>query len=45
MGTGLLVLGGLSLVILLFGTGTPLSAVLPTEGWLRMMRTTKLRGG
>jgi aquaporin Z len=37
MGTGLLVLGGLSLVILLFGTGTPLSGVLPSEGWLRMI--------
>jgi aquaporin Z len=32
IGTGLLVLGGLSLVIVMFGTGSPLPRLLPDEG-------------
>ena len=37
VGTGLLVLVGLSLVIVMFGTGSPLPQVLPSEGLQRLI--------
>ena len=37
IGTALLVLVGLSLVILMFGDGSPLKAILPSEGWRRLI--------
>ena len=37
VGTALLVLVGLSLVILMFGEGSPVKAVLPSEGWRRLI--------
>ena len=37
VGTALLVLVGLSLVILMFGEGSPIAAVLPSEGWRRLI--------
>jgi aquaporin Z len=37
IGTALLVLGGLSLVILMFGTGTPVATILPSEGLRRLI--------
>jgi aquaporin Z len=37
IGTGLLVLVGLSLVILMFGTGSPMSTLLPNEGLRRLI--------
>lgn len=36
-GTALLVLVGLSLVILMFGTGTPMARVIPSEGLRRLI--------
>ena len=36
VGTALLVLVGLSLVILMFGEGSPIRGVLPSEGWRRL---------
>ena len=36
-GTGLLVLIGLSLVIVMFGTGSPLASILPDEGKRRLI--------
>jgi aquaporin Z len=35
IGTGLLLLGGLSLVIFMFGTGTPMAQLVPDEGLRR----------
>ncbi len=37
VGTALLVLVGLSLVILMFGEGSPIKNVLPSEGWRRLI--------
>lgn len=37
VGTALLVLVGLSLVILMFGEGSPIKEVLPDEGWRRLI--------
>ena len=37
VGTALLVLVGLSLVILMFGEGSPVKGVLPSEGWRRLI--------
>ncbi len=37
VGSALLVLGGLSLVIFMFGTGTPMASILPSEGWRRLI--------
>ena len=37
VGTALLVLVGLSLVILMFGDGSPIPGVLPGEGWRRLI--------
>ena len=37
VGTALLVLVGLSLVILMFGEGSPIPGVLPDEGWRRFI--------
>ena len=37
VGTAVLVLVGLSLVILMFGEGSPVKAVLPSEGWRRLI--------
>ena len=37
VGTALLVLVGLSLVTLMFGEGSPVKAVLPSEGWRRLI--------
>ena len=36
VGTALLVLVGLSLVILMFGTGTPMARLIPDEGLRRL---------
>jgi aquaporin Z len=36
IGTALLVLVGLTLVILMFGDGSPIARVLPSEGWRRL---------
>jgi aquaporin Z len=37
VGTAVLVLVGLSLVILMFGAGSPIPDVLPSEGWRRLI--------
>ena len=37
VGTAVLVLVGLSLVILMFGAGSPIPSVLPSEGWRRLI--------
>ena len=37
VGTALLVLGGLSLVIFMFGTGSPMARVVPSEGLRRLI--------
>jgi glycerol uptake facilitator-like aquaporin len=37
IGTALLVLAGLSLVILMFGTGSPMARVIPGEGLRRLI--------
>ena len=37
VGTALLVLVGLSLVIVMFGEGSPIPGVLPSEGWRRLI--------
>jgi aquaporin Z len=37
IGTALLVFVGLSLVILMFGTGTPVARAIPSEGWRRLI--------
>ena len=37
VGTALLVLVGLSLVILMFGDGSPVASALPSEGWRRLI--------
>jgi len=37
IGTALLVLGGLSLVIFMFGSGSPMARVLPSEGLRRLI--------
>ena len=37
LGTAALVLVGLSLVILMFGDGSPIPGVLPSEGWRRLI--------
>ena len=37
VGTAVLVLVGLSLVILMFGEGSPIPGVLPSEGWRRLI--------
>lgn len=37
VGTALLVLVGLSLVIAMFGDGSPVKGVLPSEGWRRLI--------
>jgi aquaporin Z len=37
VGTAALVLGGLSLVILMFGKGSPIPGLLPSEGWRRLI--------
>ena len=37
VGTAALVLVGLSLVILMFGEGSPIPSVLPSEGWRRLI--------
>ncbi len=37
IGSALLLLGGLSLVIFMFGTGTPMARILPSEGWRRLI--------
>ncbi|MGD0624741.1 MAG: aquaporin [Thermodesulfobacteriota bacterium] len=37
IGTALLVLVGLSLVILMFGTGTPMARLIPSEGLRRLI--------
>jgi aquaporin Z len=37
VGTALLVLVGLSLVILMFGDGSPIPGMLPSEGWRRLI--------
>jgi aquaporin Z len=37
VGTALLVLVGLSLVTLMFGEGSPIARVLPSEGWRRLI--------
>ena len=37
VGTAALVLVGLSLVILMFGEGSPIPGVLPSEGWRRLI--------
>jgi aquaporin Z len=37
IGTGLLVLVGLSLVIFMFGTGTPMARLIPSEGLRRLI--------
>jgi aquaporin Z len=37
IGTAVLVLVGLSLVILMFGEGSPIPGVLPSEGWRRLI--------
>jgi aquaporin Z len=37
VGTALLVLLGLSLVVLMFGEGSPIAGVLPSEGWRRLI--------
>jgi len=37
IGTALLVFVGLSLVILMFGEGSPIKGVLPSEGWRRLI--------
>jgi hypothetical protein len=37
VGTAVLVLVGLSLVILMFGKGSPIPSVLPSEGWRRLI--------
>jgi aquaporin Z len=37
VGTALLVVVGLSVVILMFGEGSPIAAVLPSEGWRRLI--------
>jgi aquaporin Z len=36
-GTALLLLVGLSLVVLMFGDGSPITGVLPSEGWRRLI--------
>jgi len=37
IGTALLVLAGLSLVILMFTTGSPIPRIVPSEGWRRLI--------
>jgi aquaporin Z len=37
IGTALLVLVGLSLVILMFGAGTPMARLIPSEGLRRLL--------
>ena len=37
VGTAALVLVGLSFVILMFGEGSPIPSVLPSEGWRRLI--------
>jgi aquaporin Z len=37
VGTAALVLVGLSLVILMFGEGSPIPGILPSEGWRRLI--------
>jgi hypothetical protein len=37
VGTALLCLVGLSLVVLVFGEGSPVIGVLPSEGWRRLI--------
>ena len=37
VGTALLVWVGLSLVILIFGEGSPIKSALPSEGWRRLV--------
>ena len=37
IGTTLLVLIGLSLVIVVFGIGTPMAKIIPSEEWRRMI--------
>jgi aquaporin Z len=37
IGTALLVLGGLSFVIFMFGSGTPMARILPSEGLRRLI--------
>jgi aquaporin Z len=37
VGTALLLMAGLSLVILMFGTGTPMARLIPSEGLRRLM--------
>jgi aquaporin Z len=37
IGTALLVLVGLSLVIFMFGTGTPMARLIPSEGLRRLI--------
>jgi len=37
VGTAVLVLVGLSLVILMFGEGSPIPGILPSEGWRRLI--------
>lgn len=37
VGTAVLVFVGLSLVILMFGEGSPIQSVLPSEGWRRLI--------
>ncbi len=37
IGSALLVLGGLSEVIFMFGIGTPMTRILPSEGWRRLI--------
>ncbi len=37
IGTALLVLGGLSLVIVMFGTGSPMAQLIPSEGLRRLI--------
>ena len=37
VGTALLVLFGLSLVILMFGEGSPIKGIVPSEGWRRLI--------
>ena len=44
IGTGLLLLGGLSIVIIMFGAGSPLAGVLPNHPMVRMAMTGFLFG-
>ena len=37
IGTALRVLGGLSLVIFMFGKGSPMARIPPSEGWRRLI--------